>query len=124
MAFSIINTITRFPYAIIAALLFIAEVCIALWITEPFIRGFLGDTLVIVLLFTIIKSLFNRPQRFLAEAILVFAIVVEFSQYLKIIDYLNIESQFIKVIMGQVFDWFDILAYVIGYAICKGIRNL
>lgn len=124
MAFNILNTLTRFPYAILAMLLLLTEVAIAIWVTQPFIRGFIGDVLVIILLYTVIRSLFNRRHRYLEEAILIFAICIEVTQYFEISELLNIESSFIKVIIGQVFDWFDILAYLVGYGICKLIRNL
>ncbi|WP_339698643.1 DUF2809 domain-containing protein [uncultured Marixanthomonas sp.] len=102
-------------YFILFALLLLIETLIALFGSNTIIRGFVGDVLVVILLFAFIKTLFNITSKKVLIAILLFAFGVEFLQYFEITKRLHIQSKFIKIIMGTTFDFTDFAAYFLGF---------
>ncbi|MDC8004443.1 DUF2809 domain-containing protein [Aureisphaera galaxeae] len=101
-------------YLVIFTLLFVTEVAIALFHFHRFVRGFLGDVLVIPLLYTFIRafSKFSMIRALLAT--LFIAIVVELLQAFSILEVLGIQSEFLQIILGSTFDPLDLLAYFVG----------
>ncbi|MDT0556739.1 DUF2809 domain-containing protein [Patiriisocius hiemis] len=101
----------------IFTLLLVTEVVIALFHFNKFIRGFVGDVLVVPLAYFFLK-IFSKAASFkLAVTTFVFAIIVEILQLFSITEKLNIDSKIIKIILGSTFDWWDILAYAIGFGL-------
>lgn len=98
-------------------LLLVTEIAIALFHFHKFIRGFLGDVLVIPLVYFFLKIFSKSASIKLALATFVFAITIEILQLFSISEKLNIDSKIIKIILGSTFDWWDILAYAIGFGI-------
>ncbi len=104
-------------YAILAIVLFSIELLIAIYYFNPFIRGFVGDVLVVIFLYCLLKSFYNFKTKKLAFGILVFAIFVEILQYFQFADLLQIQSKVIRIIIGTSFEVTDLLAYFLGYLI-------
>ena len=71
----------KLKYFILAAILFLIEVLIALFIHDNFIRPFVGDVLVVILIYCFIKSFLNSPVVITAIAVLLFAYLIEVLQY-------------------------------------------
>ncbi|NLK95567.1 MAG: DUF2809 domain-containing protein [Clostridiales bacterium] len=92
----------------------IIEILIALFIHDNFIRPYIGDVLVIFVIFFFIKIFLNKENKLLPIYILLFAIVVEIIQGLNFIDKLSINNKIIRIILGSTFDIKDILCYVVG----------
>ncbi len=99
------------------------EICIAIFFTDTFIRPILGDFLVVILVYCFLMSVsslfYPRPnfhrKKFILLATLLFAIGVETLQAFPFIKMIGLEENRIaKIILGSVFDWWDILAYVLG----------
>jgi len=113
---------------IIFIILFIIETFIALYVHDNFIRPFIWDLLVVILIFYFIKIFVNNNKKNINIIIwvFIFSIFFEFMQYLNLIEILNIQNKIIKIIVGSVFDWKDILSYWIGCGILiiKEIKNL
>lgn len=102
-------------YIFLTILLFLIELCIALFIRDKFIRPILGDVLVVVLMFTFCKIFYQGNTLKLVFAVVLFAFVVEIAQYFKLATALGIEDNKIaKVVLGTTFDWIDLFAYTIG----------
>lgn len=114
-------------YALVALFLFIAEVIIALFIRDRFIRPYGGDFLVVIFIYCFLKSFWNAPVLQLAAGVLVFSYLIEISQYLNLIDHLGLRHARLAIlILGKSFQWFDLLAYTlgIGLVICvERMRN-
>lgn len=102
-------------YASACLILLSIEILIAVYHFNPFIRGFVGDVLVVIFLFTLIKTFYNYNSKKLAFGILVFAFFVEMFQYFKLADVLEIKSTVVRIIIGTAFEATDLLAYSIGF---------
>jgi hypothetical protein len=98
--------------------LFCLEVFIALYIHDRFIRPFIGDVLVVILIYTLIRTFLKIEPRPLAIGVLAFACLVEFSQYLKLATLLGLENVPVaRVVLGSTFDPLDLFAYATGTAV-------
>ncbi len=83
-----------------------------------FIRGFLGDVVIISFFVFGIKTFFPIKLFKISIFVLLFAFFVEFTQYFKVLKFLQIqENLFTKIIFGSTFDPFDLVAYFIGFII-------
>jgi hypothetical protein len=102
-------------YFLFAVILFVVEVLIALFIHDNFVRPYLGDYLVVILIYCSVKSVMRASPLKVAIGTLLFAFLIEFLQYLNILKLLGWQdSSLAKVVMGNSFAWHDILAYTLG----------
>ena len=82
------------------------------------LRGFVGDVLVIGLIYCFILMLFEINKKKTIIGIGVFALLVEFSQAIHLVEKLGFEdNKFISTVLGNHFDLNDIWAYVAGGAL-------
>lgn len=99
-------------------LIFIIEVLIALFVNDDFIRPYLGDVLVVILIYCFLKSFLQLPVLPVAISVLVFAVGIEFLQFLNIVEKLGLQkSKIARTVIGTSFSWIDLLTYVAGIAI-------
>lgn len=102
-------------YLISTILLFITEVLIALFVHDQFIRPYIGDFLVVVLIYCFVKSFLDTPVVPTALGVLLFAYTVELLQYFRIVEVLGLQhSRAARIIIGSSFEWLDILTYTLG----------
>jgi len=102
-------------YFVLAVLLFAVEILIAIFAHDRFIRPYVGDVLVVILIYCTVKSLLNTPVLTTALSVLAFSFVIESLQYLNIVDRLGLQnSPIAATIIGTSFAWIDIFAYIIG----------
>ena len=102
-------------YFLIASIFFFIEVYIALYIKTPFIRHFLGDVFVVILIYTFIKSFFNFSVKTTVIGVLIFSYLIEIFQYFKGIELLGLKDNFTaRLIIGTTFTWSDLVAYALG----------
>lgn len=108
----------RKKYLLLTIVLFCIETLIALFVHDNFVRPFVGDIIVVVLLYTFMKIFPINKDVPLIGGIFLFAVFVEFLQYIKIVELLGLSSNKIaSTVIGTSFDWKDILAYGIGAAL-------
>ncbi|MDG2074375.1 MAG: DUF2809 domain-containing protein [Polaribacter sp.] len=99
----------------ITVLLFVIELVIATYVHDQFIRPFVGDVLVVMLLFSFVRIFYKGNARNLGFGVLLFAFAIEISQYVELIKILGIEQHKIAtIILGTTFNWIDIAAYILG----------
>ncbi|BCN31674.1 ribosomal maturation YjgA family protein [Anaeromicropila herbilytica] len=112
------NTITnkkRLKYAITFIILLTIEVLIALYVHDTFIRPYIGDVLVVIVLYMAFRMFKTDGIRFLPVYIFLFAGLTECLQFFNIVQLLNVEhNTFLRILIGSVFDMKDILCYGIG----------
>lgn len=119
-------TFLRFQpkYLIAFTLLICIEILIAVYFQHGFVRGFIGDVLVIPTLFYLFKTFINKQNKTLAIAILAVGIGLEVLQFFNITDILNIKNKILRIIIGSTYDTLDILAYILGYLLILLLTKL
>lgn len=105
-------------YFACALLIFLLEVLIALFVEDQFIRPYLGDVLVVILIYCFLKSFLNLKVLTAALLVLAFSFVIEFLQFLNIVEKLHLEeSKIARTVIGTSFSWMDVICYITGIAI-------
>lgn len=106
----------RFIYAALSLTSLLCGIFVAFCITQrSFARGFFGDILIVVFIYTSIKMIFSKlSPGYAAPGVFLFALFVEFIQYTGLPKLLNPESMITVLTLGSTFDPFDIAAYAIG----------
>lgn len=111
-------------YFMLALLLFITEVLIALFMHDRFVRPYVGDFLVVMLVYCFVKSFVQAPTLPIAIFTLLFAYVVELLQYYKLVTLLGLQhSALATTVIGSSFEWMDILAYTLGVLVIIWIEH-
>lgn len=106
---------TRRFYCGAFALLLAAEVCIALFVHDSFVRPYLGDVLVIVLLCCLGRGPLGIQGKWLIPAVTALGVLAEGLQYLRLADRLGLgPASPLRVILGSTFDPADLLCYLAG----------
>jgi len=105
----------HWPSLLVALGLLGGEIGIALYINDRFVRPYVGDFLVVILIYYFVKTFLAAPFWLLFWAVLFFAYFVELAQYLQLLRFLGWQnSQVARVVMGVAFEWGDMLAYTLG----------
>ena len=104
----------RIIFASISIILFLLEVYIGIYVHDNFVRPYLGDTIVVILLYTMARTIFVDNFVWLSGGIFIFATLVEISQIFPLCDLLHIQNTLIRVLMGTSFSFIDIIAYFFG----------
>ncbi|MBP3206302.1 MAG: DUF2809 domain-containing protein [Lachnospiraceae bacterium] len=108
----------RILYLITTIYLLTIEVLIALYVNDHFIRPYVGDMLVVIVIYAFVRIFVPEGWPLLPLAIFIFAVFVEILQWFHIVDVLGLsDSRFFSVLIGGVFDWKDILCYGLGCAL-------
>lgn len=108
----------RIAYGMATIMLFIVELLIALFVHDNFIRPYVGDVLVVVLLYTFVRFFLPEGVRLLPLYIFLFAAGVEVLQYFRIAEVLGLsDNRILSVVIGSVFDVKDIVCYGVGCVI-------
>jgi hypothetical protein len=102
-------------YFYVAVLLFLTEVFIAMFVRDRIIRPYAGDFLVVILLYSFLKSFLNISVVNAAFSVLLFACLVEVLQILNLANLPWLEHRkLVLVVLGSHFEWLDMLAYSLG----------
>jgi len=102
-------------YFLVFLLLLGIEILIALYAHDRFVRPYVGDYLVVILLYAFGRSFLKVSIGRLAIAVLLVSYLVEVLQYLEIMEALGLsKNKTAKTIIGYSFEWLDVLAYTLG----------
>ncbi len=105
----------RISYAIAFIILLVIEVLIALFVHDTFIRPYIGDVLVVVVLYMGLRIFIPDGCKFVPLYIFLFAVFVECLQFFNLVQILGVENNsFLRIVIGSVFDVKDILCYGAG----------
>lgn len=105
----------RLPYTIAFCALLSLEVCIGLFVHDHFIRPYVGDVLITILLCCLCRIFFPKGISILPILVLIFAALVEVAQYFDIVGLLGLQNNtIISTMIGRTFSWIDLLCYGIG----------
>ena len=103
-----------------SVLLLGTEVLIGLF-AHGWIRDYIGDVLVVMLLYTLWRTVLPEKPRcgwILPAGILLFAFGVEFLQLWGFCDKFHITNKFLRICIGTGYSNYDLLSYAVGILPC------
>lgn len=102
-------------YFSLAILFLVVEILIALYVKDDFVRPYLGDVLVVILIYCFLKAFWRITVINAILLVLAFSFFIEFSQYLNLVKALGLEgSTLANVVLGTSFSWGDLGMYLTG----------
>lgn len=104
----------RIVYIISFIVIFCIEVLIALYVRDSFVRPYLGDVLVVVLVYCFVRIFLPTGISKMPFYVFLFACFVEVMQYFQLVEMLGITNRAARIILGSTFDWKDIASYAVG----------
>lgn len=105
----------RIIYTLCFLAILIIEIVIGIYAHDDIIRPFVGDILVVVLIYCFIRIFIPRSLRWLPAYVFTFACFVEILQYFQFADIMGLSKNGLaRIVLGATFDWGDILCYAIG----------
>lgn len=111
--------------ALWAVFIFIIEVLIAtVWSHHPWLRGFVGDVLAVVWVYFLFKTVIKANTAGLALAAFGVGCGVELAQYVAAVNGWHVENRVLRIVLGSVADWMDVLAYACGFVLVLALEFL
>jgi len=105
-------------YFLLFLSIFVTEVSIAMFVHDDIVRPYLGDLLVVILIYTFVRAFFRISVNSAAAGTLAFAFLVEFLQFLQIVDRLGLrDNKIARIVIGTSFSWQDLLMYFVGIVV-------
>lgn len=114
----------RIVYIISFIIIFCIEVLIALYVRDSFVRPYLGDVLVVVLVYSFVRIFMPTGIPKMPFYVFLFACFVEVMQYFHLADTLGITNRAARIILGSTFDWKDIASYAVGCVLIVLVERL
>lgn len=105
----------RLIYLLIFLCLLATEIVIALFVNDAFIRPYVGDMLVTLLLCCLCRVIVPCKVRPLPVYVFIFAACVEIGQYFDLVALLGLaDNRIISIALGRTFSWMDLVCYAVG----------
>lgn len=106
----------KMKYLLLVLVIIVIEIFVATTFSNfNMIRGNLGDFLVVILLYYLIKLFYNLSPLNLSVWVFSIACVVEVSQYFHLAEVLGLRrGTFLNILMGNTFSLLDLLMYFLG----------
>ncbi len=115
----------RITYLIAFMLLVFVEVFIALLVHDSFVRPYLGDVIIVIVIYCFMRMLFPFGVKLLPLYIFLFTLAVEVAQYFDFVTLLGLDdSRFFRILLGSTFSFADIACYAAGCLICFALEYL
>ena len=114
----------RAIYFLIFLFLLGVEIAIATYLKTGFIRAYLGDLLVVILLYCLLMSILKPSVKTGLILTLAIAFAIELLQLIDLTRFFPQEyKQLATLVLGSHFSWLDLLMYVLGIVVA-GITEL
>lgn len=114
----------RIVYIISFIIIFCIEVLIALYVRDSFVRPYLGDVLVVVLVYSFVRIFLPTGIPKMPFYVFLFACFVEVMQYFQLADTLGVTNRAARIVLGSTFDWKDIASYAVGCVLIILVEHL
>lgn len=109
------KSLKRIIYLALFVLFTAIEVLIALYVHDSFVRPYIGDIIVVVVIYCAVRVIIPERCALLPLWVFLFATAVELSQYFDLVTLLHLENnRFMKTLIGATFDISDIICYGVG----------
>ncbi len=106
------------------ALFFILVLLATVGARWGWLRSFFGDVLAVVWVYFVFRTFVAARVLPLAMAALGVGLTVELGQFLASAWHLHIPNRALRIVLGSTADWWDVLAYAVGFAAVLGIESL
>ena len=109
----------------LTAILFLVEVAIALFVHDRIVRPYVGDLLVVMLIYCFVRSFLAISVWRAAIGVLLFAYTIEILQYFNLVELLGLQNyRLANIVIGNSFAWVDLVAYTVGIAIVVWVERM
>ena len=108
-------TFNRPAFAALLAVTVVEVLIATLGKPYPLLRGFVGDVVAVGWAYLVYRSFIRAGVLPLAIAALLTGYAVEFGQYLARLFGWRMEQPVLRILLGSVPDWWDVLAYTLGF---------
>lgn len=93
------------------------ETLIALFVHDTFIRPYLGDVIVVIDVYCLMRIFIPKKGRLLPLYVFLLAAVVEVAQLFHPAELLGLHGRFFQILLGSTFDVSDLFSYLAGCAL-------
>lgn len=115
----------RLIYGGVFLVLLMVEVLIAVFVHDDLIRPYVGDMLVVIVVYCFVRIFMPVKCRILPLYVFLFAVGIEILQYFQLVQLLGLEeNKILRILLGSVFDVMDILCYAIGCVALMGYEGV
>lgn len=103
-------------YLFLTIILFLIEIFIAVFVKDAVFRPFVGDVLVVALIYCFLRTLLTIDYWKIALGVLILSFTIEILQYFDYVELLGLENnRIISAALGRTFEWLDFAAYTVGF---------
>lgn len=108
----------RRQYLFAAGILFVALALIALYVRDTIIRPYVGDLLVVIFLYFLVRGATGANRYWATGAVFILAAIVEFVQTLQLLSWLGLSHvPIVRNVLGSTPDPLDLALYAAGLLI-------
>ncbi len=105
----------RLIYGVLFLVILTIEILIALFVRDDFVRPYIGDMLVTVLICSFARFLIPERVKVMPILVFVFSALVEIGQYFDFVKLLGLDDNaFISTLLGRTFSVADLICYGVG----------
>ena len=105
----------RLIYGVLFFVILITEILIALFVRDNFVRPYIGDMLVTVLICSFMRFFIPEKIKILPLLVFIFSALVEIGQYFDFVKLLGLDDNvFISTLLGRTFSLADLICYGVG----------
>ena len=105
----------RLIYGVLFLVILTIEILIALFVRDDFVRPYIGDMLVTVLICSFARILIPEKVKVVPILVFVFSALVEIGQYFDFVKLLGLDDNaFISTLLGRTFSVADLICYGVG----------
>ena len=114
---------TKLNYYTGFIILLVIEIFIARFVKDDFIRPYLGDFLVVILIYCFLMAVSKLSILKGLIIVLIFSFAVEFFQLINIVKVLQYQPpKVVMIVLGSSFSVWDLLAYSLGILFVGGLE--
>lgn len=112
-------------YLCVCGLLVLLEILIALFVRDRFIRPYVGDVIVVMVIHCFVRIFLPDKAKLLPLYVFLFAVAIEVLQFFDYVALLGLENnRFMSILLGRSFSFADLLCYLVGCSLCFGAERL
>ena len=113
-----LSTRRRRQYLFTAGGLFVVLVFIAVYVRDSILRPYVGDLLVVICLYFLVRGATGSGRYWTAGAVFILAAIIEYAQMLQLLSWLGLSDvPIVRVVLGSTPDPLDMVLYATGILI-------